>query len=379
MNVALCFPGCSRRGGVERIMWEAARFLAPRHRVTVVAATVEDLPDTVAHAPVTVPRVPGPLRPLAFRRAAAPVLARTGAEVAAVYGAECPAGDVYVVNSVHRAWLAGAGPVEVAGRRLPGSLRLALPQHEVLLGLERTYYARARGQHLVPCARRVAEDLAVYYGLGRNPVTVVENGYSPAEFDPERRRSLRAAAREELGYAEHDVVACLVANEWQRKGLPTVLAALARPEAAGMRLLLAGRIDPAPLLDRAPPAVAARVRYVGSAADVGRVHAAADCLVMPTQYEAFSLAVIEALASGLPVVVSDVPGAADAVTDGHNGYLLSDPVDDAGLAVLLGRLADGPTRAALAAAAAPSVAPYRWDTLMARFEGVLTGPRPRPA
>lgn len=372
VRVALVFPHCSRRGGVERIMWEAAAYLAPRHQVMVVAREVEDLPPGATHIPVGTARALGPFDPVAFRFAAARALRQCRAEVTVAYGSECPPCDVYVVNSVHRAWLARSGPVAVRGRRLPSRSRYLMPRHLVGLAQERVFYAEARHGYLVPAAAQVASDLASLYGLTDNRVTVVHNGYSPDEFSPQRRHELRAKARAELGYGPDDVVLLMVANEWQRKGLAVVLSAMARLDDPSVHLLLVGLLTPQPFVDAmCDRSVSGRVRYLGSSSDVGRQHAAADLFVMPTEYEAFSLAIVEALASGVPVLTSSVPGAGDAIVDGVNGLRMRDPHDVEELVGLLRRGMDKEARAAWSRAAPGTVAEYRWDALMGSLETVL--------
>lgn len=358
---------------MERIVWEAARHLAPRHEVMVVARTVEELPEGVTHVPVAPSRLPGPLAPATFGPAAARALAGRDAEVVVAYGNECPPADVFVVNSVHRAWLARSGPVVFHDHRLPQGTRYVMPHHLVALALERRAVRWARRSYLVPAAAHVGHDLERLYGLRGTGITVVHNGFSPSEFSPERRAELRAAVRAELGYGPDDVVLLMVANEWRRKGLPVVLEALHQLADPSAALLLVGRSAPdAFVAPWAATPAGPRVRYLGSTSDVGRLHAAADLFVMPTEYEAFSLAVIEALGSGLPVLTTDVPGAGDAVVDGVNGALQRDPHDPAELARLLRRGLDPEVRAAWSAAAPGTVTEYRWDRLMARFEAVLT-------
>jgi len=376
MRVTLVFPSCSRRGGVERVVWEAARFLAPRHQVTVVSRVARELPPGVVHVPVDTDRWPAALAPLGFRRVATAALGSIGSDVVVSYGAECPPADVYVIGSVHRAWLAVAGPVEIRGHRVSGRVRFVLPRHLIGLSLERSYYARARGTMLVPCAARVGRDLEEFYGLAGTPCTVVHNGFSPDEFSPERRHARRHSARLELGYDDSETVLLMVANEWQRKGLKVVLDAMEELRHPGIRLLLAGRTPPDGLVSHRAPWLRDRVRYLGPIDDVGGVHAAADAFIMPTQYEAFCLAVIEALASGLPVITTDVPGAADMVEPGVNGLLLDDPFDVAGLATLMAAVADPDRRRLLSEAAPATVAHLTWDTLMGQFEEVLETRRP---
>ncbi len=365
-------PALSRRGGVERIMWEAAAYLAARHEVMVVAREVEDLPEGATHVPVAATRSLGPLDPVAFRFAAARALGHCRADVTVAYGSECPPCDVYVVNSVHRAWLARSGPVAVHGRRLPPQSRYLMPRHVVGLAQERVFYGKARRGHLVPAAAQVATDLASLYGLTDNPVTVIHNGFSPDEFSPRatsrapgqgaRRARLRARRRGVVDGGQR-VAAQGIGGGALGDGAPR------RPVGAPAT----GRAaHPSAVVDAlGDRSVRDRVQYLGSSSDVGRQHAAADLFVMPTEYEAFSLAIVEALASGVPVLTSSVPGAGDTIVDGVNGLRMRDPHDVEELVGLLRQGMDPEVRAAWSRAAPGTVAEYRWDALMGSLETVL--------
>jgi UDP-glucose:(heptosyl)LPS alpha-1,3-glucosyltransferase len=81
-----------------------------------------------------------------------------------------------------------------------------------------------------------------------------------------------------------------------------------------------------------------RVRLVGLTADPLPFYAAADCFVLPTRYDTFSLATLEAMACGLPVIVSRAAGVTEHLTDGLDSLLLQDPTDATSLAGYLDRL-----------------------------------------
>jgi len=377
LRIALVYPGCSTLGGVERVVWEAARFLSKHNEVTVVAREVNDLPAGVEFRPVREDdRLDGigPLRPLAFRRSARRALEGLHRDVTVVYGSECPAGDVYVIGSVHKAWLRKAGPATIRGITVSGRFRYISPNNLVILWLERSLLANAAGRTLVPCSDVVTTDLASLYGLRHNPVTVVNNGFSPEQFSPERRSTLRVTSRSDLGYGEDDVVMLMAANEWQRKGLPVLLEAMRLLNQPSLHLLLVGRINPDHHLTGIEDSVlASHVRYLGASRDVAVQHAVADLFVMPTQYEAFSLAIVEALASGLPVITTTVPGAGDTIIEDVNGLLLSDPTSAEELAALLKRGLDPGTRRRWSDAAPSTVSQYSWDGLMGKFEQVIRG------
>ena len=163
-----------------------------------------------------------------------------------------------------------------------------------------------------------------------------------------------------------------VANEAERKGLPQLLRAVARLEDPTLYVLAVGRFAP----DRSAHlartlGLAERVRFPGASAHVARYYAAADLFVLPTQYEAWGLVIIEALACGLPVLTSRLAGAAVAVTE-KTGLLLDEPRDEAEIAARLSNLL-----AALpemdADEISQSVEAYEWSRVLSGYEKILAG------
>ena len=116
-----------------------------------------------------------------------------------------------------------------------------------------------------------------------------------------------------------------------------------------------------------------RVRFVGAKprAEVLGLLAVADVAVLPSAWENFPHAAVEALAMGTPVVATRVGGVPEIVHDGENG-LLVEPGDDAGFASALERVVrDDDLRARLAAAAAPSVERFSSDAVYGELERIL--------
>ena len=93
-----------------------------------------------------------------------------------------------------------------------------------------------------------------------------------------------------------------------------------------------------------------RVRFLGRVIDMPALFGAADVFVHPTAHDACSLATLEAMASGLPVITTQRNGAADGMTEGREGFVLEVP-DAAALADRLLALRDPERRAAMGAAA----------------------------
>jgi UDP-glucose:(heptosyl)LPS alpha-1,3-glucosyltransferase len=371
MRVGLVFSGCHPRGGVERVVFEAANALADRHDVTVIAAEADELPSNV-RVDLVAMRRGGVTEPFRFRRAAYELLALHDFDVTVSFGANCPPGDVLVVQSVHRTWVEQGTPVHVGPFSVPGAARRIIPRHLVMLRMESQWFARSRPGTVVAVSDGVARDIERHYGVASAGIRVVPNGFSPAQCSEARRMSRRIEWRDRLGLLPGDVALLLVANEWHRKGLGVVLEAMARVKDSQLRLLLVGR--------RAPTAYEAqiarlglqeRVRWYGAASDVSEYHAASDLFVMPTTYEGFGSVIVEALGSGVPVITSALAGAAMAVREDSNGLLLRDPTDPAELAAALDRALMPGTIDRWSATAAHSVADFTWPRVMQQFEAAV--------
>jgi UDP-glucose:(heptosyl)LPS alpha-1,3-glucosyltransferase len=368
------FPAAHQRGGVERAVWEALRTFAARGPVVFVGVAIE--PPIAGVEQWQVPQRHGALAPLRFRRAAERALrSRRPDDVVVSFGANCPTGDVVVVNSVHRTWLRRGRPARVRGREVPNVIRYLLARHLVLLGLERRYYAQARDRRVVVVADQVARDLADGFAVPLERCTTIHNGFAPEQCSPTRRCQERGAMRRRWQIPDGTVALLFAANELHRKGFDCLLEAVARLGRDDVDVHVVGR---AGLDDHrvriSELGLEGRVHHHGSV-DVGLAHAAADVLVLPTQYEAFALTIVEALASGLPVITTAAPGAGDLIEHDVTGLLQQDPADADELADLLRRVLDPAARDRFATAAPRAVAGLEWSTLMARLDDVVQAAR----
>lgn len=371
--MALSFPGCHRRGGVERIIYECSRYLSGRgHDVHVFANEWEaDHDGRICYHRVPAIRRPAFLRGVSYQHLCTKVLLRQEYDVLNTHGCVCPTGGVQWVQSLHAAWLERAKSFRppLSWSRLRQSVN---PLHPLLLHLERRHFRDRGYRKLIATTEEVRSDLNVFYGVPRDDVVVIPNGFSPTEFSPDRRTEGRNAARRRLSLHDDHVVFLFVANELERKGYRTILEAMRILDRREARLVVIGQPDPGVVMRMAAAAgVAGQVIARGLSQNVAEFHAAADLFVLPTQYEAFCLAILEALGSGLPVVTTCVPGARDAIRSGVNGVLINDPKNGQELAAVLAPLMDPSARNRLAASAAPSVAGYQWPVVLQQYEGVL--------
>jgi UDP-glucose:(heptosyl)LPS alpha-1,3-glucosyltransferase len=195
---------------------------------------------------------------------------------------------------------------------------------------------------IVAVSRRVGKLLAGRHGLSADRICVVPNGVDTDRFDPTRLAELREPTRRALQVGG-ETLFVIVAHNMLLKGVDTAIRAIAAlvNERAAARLVVAG-CDPDNFWTglALKHGVASHVHFVKYVADIAPIYAAADALVHPTRWDACSLATLEGLAAGLPVVTTSMNGAAELITHGWDGLVFSDPEDMVALASHMRALLD---------------------------------------
>jgi len=233
--------------------------------------------------------------------------------------------------------------------------------YSLLTWLERRAYSRSKVS-LAAVSRRTAALLNQYFH--RDDVRVICNGADAIQFSPSRRLALRSEARPRRKFQETDFVILLIGNDWRNKGLSTILAAMAATREIPLHLLVAGQDAAAPFFLEAAErlGLSRQCRWETALTDAIDLYAAADAYVSPTREDAFALPPLEAMACGLPVITSANNGGSQIITEGTDGFVLSDPRDSAALANLLRRLYEQPSlRLRIGASAARTAQAYTWD------------------
>lgn len=367
----MVFPHATTSGGVERVVAELLRYQSKRRPTTFVGESSEVA--DVRLIPVNPPPVPQGLRPWAFRVAAGRAIrAAEGLGTTVSFGANCPPGDVYWVQSVHRAWIERGGQIRVRGIAVPPVLRRSLARHQVLLRLEADYFRRHHPRAILCTSQQEVEDLANLYDVPRSVMHVLPNGFDAEAFGLHRREQDRTAARSAIAASDEEMVVLMVANEWHRKGLGPLIEAVAAVGDRRLRIDLVGRKSPQdymPLAQRL--GMGDRIRWHGPTGDAGFFMAGADAFVLPTTYEPFGIVIVEAMASGLPVVTSRLAGASSAIVPGENGFLLEDPTDVEELTAAVRMLCDEDARQRWGQRAASSVGPYEWSRVFERADAII--------
>ena len=182
----------------------------------------------------------------------------------------------------------------------------------------------------------------------------------------------RQGARAKLALPTQGFLLAFVANDFQKKGLSTVLDAL-KSLPVEVELAVVGNPSQIERFQRKAQqmGVAGRVHFLGQLREVSPLYRAADLLVHPTTEDTFAMVVLEAMAHGLPVVVSDERycGIAGLLSHGVNAMILSSPTDAAELGAVLARLLDDASlREALSVKAREFAQQRVWPSIAAEQE-----------
>lgn len=210
-------------------------------------------------------------------------------------------------DGVHRVWL----------RRRNGfveRLRVLLNQkNRSLLRLEESLYKARRAGRVIANSEMVKREIVSSYGYPAERIDVVYNGVPLEQFWSTTEQ--RARSRSDFGLHADEVAAVFVGSGWERKGLAVAVAAVEKLAQAKLRLLVAGRGNERKYRS-------ARAQFLGEVDDVAGLYRAADIFVLPTAYDPFSNACLEALASGLPVVTTRNNGFSEIIEDGLHGSIV---------------------------------------------------------
>jgi len=248
--------------------------------------------------------------------------------------------DVVAVHFVHSAWLRNA--------YFPFQWSSFSPYawYQRLITIINGHYevkAFRDAKKLIAVSRFTAGEV-ISLGIAPEKLVVVHNGVDVDEFKP------GPAVRSEFGLPVGVPIGLFVGDiKTTRKNLETVLKSL--QSVPSVHLAVAGSTEGSPY-----PAMAAqlgvseRVHFIGKTRKIASLMRSTDFFVFPSRYEAHPLVLMEAMAAGLPVIVSGNFGAADYIRDG--GIVFDDPNDVAALAMAMNELISSPEKRAIMAPAA---------------------------
>jgi UDP-glucose:(heptosyl)LPS alpha-1,3-glucosyltransferase len=315
LKIAFVVHDYHRAGGHSRYVAELATRFSKDHDVHVFANRIEPGGDTRIHFH----RVPA-WRANAFTTVLTFVLPVTlqigrGFDIIHSQGFCGFRGNIFTAHICNRAW-------HVALQRLEGGTTFRESIFNTMgTGLEYMLYRFGHGSQVIAISNRVARDLVTCYQCPL-PITVIHHGVDLDVFTPEIRKRWRREMRAEYGLSDDEFAFLYVGD--LRKGAGRCIQALAQNDRGKLLFVSRSRTSGYERMVKDVGLTPDRVLFLGATDHIERSYAAADAFLLPTPYDAFAMVVSEAMACGLPVVVSREAGASELIEHGLNGLLLND-------------------------------------------------------
>ncbi len=186
------------------------------------------------------------------------------------------------------------------------------PLHITTLFIEKRLFKRGNYKKIIANSNQVKEDIIKHYKVAPHDIVVIYNSVDLLEFNPEER-DLHIKERDIIGIDKDTLVLLFVGSGFERKGLAALIEAVGELNKRRKIALLvvgkgryrrykrlAGRFG-----------VEENIYFLGPQSNVKRFYLASDIFVLPSIYEPFSNACLEAMACGLPVITSRVNGVSE--------------------------------------------------------------------
>ena len=294
MKIALVIQRFSPVGGAERACANLARGLVDRgHEVHVFAQYIKPIPGIT---PRVVPS-DGMFDHQSFANQSRKMLEKESFQIIHSFTRTAYQDILRLGGGIHKEYLA---QTERAYSTLGRWWRKIRPKERYELGLEYASFNPAASKAIVAVSKRVKEEAVRHYNVPAAKIEVIHNGVDGNDFKPSEEA--RGQVRQQLGLAEGDYTLLFVGTGFRRKGLDYAIQAVDRVPHARLIVVGEGKVRPHP-----------RVMALGRRSDVPYLYAAADAFIFPTLYDPFPNATLEAMATGIPVIVSRIAGTSELI------------------------------------------------------------------
>ena len=358
MKVAIVAFRFDQRGGSERRTYYLTKGLVERgHEVEVFAASIEDLDLDIKANRVHFFKGPSFMKVKSFSQNVERALASRG-DFDVVHNQIRPFTDGIVT-------IGGGCHAEYLGHKGGRFGNFFNPLNRVVLKMERERYREGGSRGIIAISEFVKRGILRHYPFPPEKIYIAYNGVDHGRFNPSVA-GYRDDIRSRHGLGDGPVL-LFMGSGFRRKGLDTLIKAM--PVIKGMdrdikrlKVLVAGRDDPRPYMRLAGKlGVLDSVVFAGATREPEKYYGAADIFALPTTYEPFGNAFLEAMACGLPVITTSRAGAAEIISDGENGFVMDNPCNHTALAATIAYLSCEKARKEIGKNARTTAEGLTWD------------------
>jgi UDP-glucose:(heptosyl)LPS alpha-1,3-glucosyltransferase len=226
-------------------------------------------------------------------------------------------------DGVHRLWLDRRIAHESFWR---SKFRFLNRKHPQILKLENSLFRSGGARTVIANSNLVKNEIVREFQFPANRITVIHNGLPDLHF--KAKPAARSASRSDWGMYGNELAVLFVGSGWGRKGLQYAIQAVNKINRRDVRLIVAGT-------DQKKLDSSGRIRFLGPVREMGSVYSGADLFILPTVYDPFSNACLEAVSFGLPVITTPLNGFSEILVPGLHGAIVQNPADIDGLAAAI--------------------------------------------
>jgi UDP-glucose:(heptosyl)LPS alpha-1,3-glucosyltransferase len=205
-------------------------------------------------------------------------------------------------DGVHKLWLERRMAHEPGWRAF---FRFTNRKHGELLELERHMFEHGGARHVIVNSRMVQNEITRTFDYPGEKISVIYNGLPETHF--KKKPQSRTEMRQHWGLRDKDIAILFAGSGWDRKGLKYAIQAVDGISDPNARLLVAGKGKKQAYIP------SRKVRLLGPVGDMQSLLTAMDLFLLPTVYDPFSNACLEALSYGLPVITTATNGFSEIV------------------------------------------------------------------
>lgn len=319
MKIAIIHQKYNAFGGGALVLSDIINFYAqdPLNEVTMIVRHWKgDLPSNVKVVKLDGFYIGSILRDELFARNVKKYLAKNQFDVV-ISDQKIDGVDVYIAGGgVHKSYL--------QQRRASGNLLSNISSYIRLFNYYTLYseyklFNSGKLKKVICVSNLVKQDIQSNYSIASDKLTVVHNGIDAYRFKRSQDKRLELRNKLQLG---NNFTLIFVGSGYERKGLCKAIDAL--KVLSDVSLLILGKDNKNDFYINyaKDQGVVDRCRFLGPKSPIVDYYSASDAFILPSSYEPFGLVYVEALANGLPVLVSDKAGAYEIIENGKHGYVI---------------------------------------------------------
>jgi UDP-glucose:(heptosyl)LPS alpha-1,3-glucosyltransferase len=200
------------------------------------------------------------------------------------------------------------------------------PFHICVLSIEKRIFKKGNYRFIIANSEMVKENIMRHYHVSEGTIRIIYNSIDTEKFNPVHKEKFRKEVRDKYGIQYNDILVSFIGSGFERKGLEYAIRAIKELGDKKYKLIIVGKGN-SNKYKRLTEDLSLReqIIFAGPLLDTPSIYAASDVFLLPTLYDPFSNACLEAIATGIPLLTTKMNGASEIIVEGKNGFLIDDP------------------------------------------------------